>query len=185
MSDSIDSTPTTRYATISILLHWLTVIGVIGLMASGIIMVDLSYYSAWYTTLPYHHKAFGVLLIGVVIARLMVRWTQGVPDPIAKSQTLARFIHSYHGLLYGLLALVLFSGYLIPTNKGQGIDLWGIGTAPALAFTAGTDDQWLGEIHEWGAYIMSALAILHALAALKQHFFDRSIALKRMLGMKT
>jgi len=185
MSNLTDLPSDARYAAISILLHWLTVIGVIGLMVSGMIMVDLSYYSAWYTILPYHHKAFGVLMIGVIAARLIVRWTRGVPDPIAKSPLLARFIHRYHGSLYALLALVLFSGYLIPTNKGQGIDLWGILTAPALAFTANTDDQWLGEIHEWGAYILSALAVFHALAALKQHFFDRSIAVKRMLGIKT
>ena len=119
MSNLTDLPSDARYAVISILLHWLTVIGVIGLMVSGIIMVDLSYYSAWYTTLPYHHKAFGVLLIGVIAARLIARWTRGVPDPIAKSPLLARFIHSYHGLLYALLALVLFSGYLIPTTRAR------------------------------------------------------------------
>ena len=174
-----------RYALTSIVLHWLTVLGVLGLMVSGIIMVDLSYYSAWYTALPYHHKAFGVLLIGVIAARLTARWLLGVPQPIAKSVPLARSVRLFHWLLYGMLVFVLVSGYLIPTNKGQGIDLWGLLTAPAFAITANTDDQWLGLAHEWGAYAVSALAALHALAALKQHFFDRSVALKRMLGINT
>ncbi len=56
-----------RYGLISIVLHWITALAVLGLFAVGFWMVDLTYYSQWYRTAPYWHKSIGILLAATIL----------------------------------------------------------------------------------------------------------------------
>ncbi|WP_438971502.1 cytochrome b/b6 domain-containing protein, partial [Methylophaga sp.] len=56
---------------------------------------------------------------------------------------------------------------------------------PALFSDKATWVDPAGLIHLWTGYFIIALASLHALAAIKHHFFDKDATLKRMLGIKT
>ncbi|MBP0049817.1 cytochrome b [Marinobacterium sp. AK62] len=173
---------TSSYGWIAILLHWLMAIAIIGLAIVGLWMVDLNYYSPWYKTAPFWHKSIGLLLLVLLAFRLFWRWRQPTPQaPVGHQPWEKRLASLTHGLLYGLLAVILLSGYLISTAKGDGISFFGLFEVPALI--SGLDNQadLSGWIHFWAAMILLGLAALHAAGALKHHLLDRDTTLIRML----
>ena len=171
-----------NYGRISIGLHWLVAIAVIGLFGLGLWMVELTYYDPWYQRAPNLHKSMGVLLFFVMLARLA--WHLGNARPRLSGapweQGAARLVH---GLLYLLLYALMVSGYLISTADGRAIDVFGLFRIPAT-LTGKQQEDIAGVVHEFLAYGVIALATLHALAALKHHFIDRDNTLKRMLGTR-
>lgn len=89
-----------------------------------------------------------------------------------------------HGLLYLMLFVIVISGYLISTAKGQGISVFGWFEIPASITGLTNQADRAGAVHYWVAIGVLGLAALHALGALKHHFLDRDDTLRRMLGMR-
>lgn len=165
---------------ITIAMHWLSAVAIIGLFVLGWWMVDLGYYDAWYNLAPWWHRSLGMLVLGVTLARLVWRLVQ--PAPRVPGKRLERLAaHLGHIGLYGLMLTVMVSGYLISTAKGRGIDVFGWFEVPALI--SGLPDQAsiAGAVHWYSAVALMSLAGLHALAALKHHFLGRHDVLMRML----
>ncbi len=174
----------TRWGWMAILLHWLTAGVVIGLFLLGDWMVELTYYDPWYKTAPWLHKSSGVLLFVLTVARLL--WRSGTPSPapLASHTPLERRAAStVHHLLYLLLVAVMLSGYLISSADGRGIEVFGWFEVPATLHGIAQQEEIAGTIHRLLTYTLIAVALLHALAALKHHFFDKDRTLKRMLGL--
>lgn len=171
------------YGSISILLHWLVAVAVVGLFGLGIWMVDLGYYDPWYQRAPDIHRSIGVLLFAVLLLRLAWRYGNPAPAPLGKAweQKSARLVHL---LLYLLILALTVSGYLISTADGRAIDVFGLFSVPATLSGLEQQEDIAGEIHEILAWILIALSALHALAALKHHFIDHDATLKRMLGTR-
>ncbi|WP_372620678.1 cytochrome b, partial [Alteromonas stellipolaris] len=95
-----------------ILIHWLTLLVVIGMFASGLWMVDLTYYSDWYKTAPHWHKSVGLLLFAVTLLRLISRaFTQRPPTFGSRFEKLASKLG--HSAIYLVLLALFTSGYLI------------------------------------------------------------------------
>lgn len=174
----------TDYGWIAIGLHWLVAVTAIGLFALGLWMVDLDYYDPWYRRAPDIHRATGILLGLVVISRLLWRLFTITPDPEPGlsyfERVAARFVH---WLFYGLLILLVVSGYLISTADGRPIDVFGLFAVPATVSGIEGQADVAGDVHWAVALALIGLACLHATAALKHHFFDRDRTLKRMLGI--
>lgn len=175
-----------RYGLVAIVLHWLVALTVIGLAILGLWMVDLSYYSPYYRTGPFWHKSIGITLFAVLVLRLLWRTFNPRPDHLPNHQrwelNLAAAVHI---LLYLLLFVIVISGYLISTATGQGISVFGWFDVPALISHLPEQADRAGAVHYWAAMGVLGLAALHALGALKHHFFDRDDTLRRMLGMRT
>lgn len=168
------------YGWLSISLHWITAILVFGMFALGLWMVELDYYNVWYTDAPHYHKSIGLVLAGIVIIRLLYKLKQTQPQALGKvwEQTLARLAHI---LLYiGLLSLC-FTGYLISTADGRGIDIFNWVTLPAMGQLFDNQEDLAGAIHEWLAYGLMAIVAAHVAGALKHHFINKDASLKRML----
>lgn len=176
----------TSYGVISIVLHWLVAVAVIGLFVSGLWMVDLGYYDDWYHRAPELHKSVGVAVLAMVLARFPWRWIGGVPDPVPGARAWeTRVTHWVHRLLLlGLLATIA-AGYLISTAKGDPVDVFGLFTLPATITGLPRQADVAGAAHYWLAVALISLAGVHALAALKHHFIDRDATLTRMLGWKS
>lgn len=173
---------------LAILFHWLTAIAVIGLFASGIWMVDLTYYSEWYTTAPYWHKSVGMLLLFLLVARLGWRLLNPTPDhepTVSRPERIAAGLAQL--VLYLLLFTVVFAGYLIPTANGDPVEVFGWFTIPAsvtgLEFFDLAQEDLAGVVHKYAAWTLVIIAGIHASGALKHHFFDRDNTLRRMLGI--
>ena len=86
-------------------------------------------------------------------------------------------------LYLGIFVLVL-SGYLISTEDGRPIAVFTWFDVPALGALFANQADIAGLVHEYVAYSLIALAVLHGLAALKHHFIDKDNTLKRMFGRK-
>ncbi len=173
---------TSGYGLVSILLHWLMALAIFGLAALGLWMVELSYYSPWYQSAPVWHKSIGLLLVPLLLFRLYWRWQQPTPAAAAGHARWERWLATLiHVLLYTLLLLILLSGYLISTAKGEGISLFGRFEIAALISGLPRQADIAGQIHYWSALGLLALAALHALGALKHHVIDHDTTLVRML----
>lgn len=171
------------YGLVSIVMHWLVAIAVVGLFALGYWMVGLTYYSSWYRTAPDIHKSVGLLLLGLMVVRVIWRYFSSGPAPLASHGRMARLAtKTGHGILYLGLFVLMISGYLISTADGRAISVFGWFEVPALITSIPNQEDIAGQIHEYLAWGLVIFSGLHALAALKHHFIDRDPTLKRMLG---
>lgn len=174
-----------QYGLVAVLLHWLVALTVIGLAILGLWMVELTYYSPYYRVAPFWHKSIGLALFGVLVFRVLWRLFNVRPAHLPTHKRWeVRLASAVHGLLYLLLFVIVVSGYLISTAKGQGISFFDWFEVPALVSGLPQQEDNAGVVHFWAAMSVLALVALHALAALKHHVIDRDDTLRRMLGMK-
>jgi cytochrome b561 len=82
-----------------------------------------------------------------------------------------------------LLFAIMLSGYLISTADGRGLEVFEWFTLPATLSGLEQQEDIAGRVHLYLAWSVIVVAALHALAALKHHFIDRDVTLKRMLGL--
>jgi len=171
------------YGFMHVALHWLAAVLVCGLFASGLWIQSLNYYSRWYQIAPNVHKSVGFILVLLMLFRLLWRHVAGTPDSMPTHQRWEKVVAKLVHVFFYLAILSMFvSGYLITTAKGQSLEVLGFIAIPSLV--SGSDSlQYLAEdIHEWSAYAIIAVAVLHAIAALKHHVIDRDRTLIRMFG---
>ncbi|MEG5264337.1 cytochrome b [Pseudomonas sp. JDS28PS106] len=172
-----------RYGLLSIILHWGVAITVFGLFALGLWMVGLDYYDSWRKAGPDLHKSIGLTLFAVMVIRLAWRLISPPPPPLDSYSRVTRIgAHLVHLFLYAALFAVMIAGYLISTADGVGIPVFGLFEVPALVSGLADQAETAGTIHLYLAWAIVVFAVLHGLAALKHHFIDRDVTLKRMLG---
>jgi cytochrome b561 len=172
------------YGAVSVASHWLVAIAVTGLFVSGLWMVGLTYYHSWYHRAPELHASVGVLAAAVVLAHLLWRRLDRVPDPepgVRRWEVRASAL--VHALLYLSILVAAVSGYLITTAKGAPVEVFGLFSLPATLHDLPGQADLAGKVHLLVAYALIGLAGLHGLAALKHHFIDRDGTLLRMLGL--
>lgn len=167
------------YGLITRLFHWLMALGIFFLFGLGYWMVGLDYYSAYYVSAPDLHRSLGIVLL----AALLVRWgwrLASVHPSDAELKPLERVASkAVHIGFYPLMLALMVSGYFISTSDGRPIDVFGIVEVPSVVIEKSLADT-AGRIHEILAYITVGVAIVHAAAALKHHFIDKSSILTRM-----
>lgn len=168
------------YGWVSIFLHWVLALSIFGLFALGVWMVDLDYYSTWYHDAPNIHKSIGVLVISAMLFRFL--WNQFNSKPAGlDSPSLNLAAKSAHSLMYLLVFALGVSGYLISTAESAPISVFGWFEVPALITPFVEQADIAGDIHEWLAYGLITLVVVHFLAAMKHHFINKDKTLKRML----
>jgi len=171
------------YGWVTIIIHWLMALAIIAMFALGLWMTGLNYYDTWYHKAPDIHKSVGMLLLFLLFFRLA--WVAVNVKPEIMGQVWERMIAlMVHRMHYVLMLLVMVSGYLIPTAKGEGVSVFGWFSVPATIANIAKQADISGFIHYWGAWAMIGLAAMHTGAALKHHFIDGDTTLTRMLGMK-
>lgn len=167
------------YGLISRLFHWLMAIAIFAMFILGLWMVGLDYYSPYYNSAPDIHRSVGMILLFTLVIRVLWRAINVRPSdaellPFERKASVAA-----HWGLYLLLFALLISGYLISTADGSPVSVFGWFDVPALTKMTGLETT-AGNVHRILAYAVIALAAIHALAALKHHFLDRSDILARM-----
>lgn len=171
------------YGAVSILIHWLMALIILGLYFLGSYIVDLSYYDPLYRTLPDLHRSFGVVIFVLLTLRLC--WTLSNPKTLpvqSVSRIQIKLGKLVHNLLYLLMLVVPLTGYLISTADGRAIDVFGLIEVPALSFSIDKQEEIAGDWHYWSSNLLIFLVLVHTLGALKHHFINRDQTLVRMLG---
>ena len=169
------------YGFVSITLHWFMASSIFFMFGLGLYMVKLTYYDAWYKGSLNLHKSLGLLLFFVLLIRITWRFIYISPKALSDKHWEVVAGHAVHFLLYVLIMILMFSGYLISTADGRAIHVFEFFSVPALPFSLENQEDIAGNIHEILAWSLILLVALHILAALKHHFLDRDKTLIRML----
>lgn len=161
--------------------HWLSAVIIIGLFASGLWMVDLNYYSAWYQDAPHWHKSVGLILAAYTVFRVI--WKMMAPSPQIEGSRFEKVTAKVaHALMYLLMFGIFISGYLISTSDGRGIDIFDWMTVPSLGALFDDQSDIAGMLHYYFACVLIGLASVHAIAALKHHFVNKDNTLRKITG---
>ena len=170
------------YGLIAILIHWVSALSVIGLFGLGFWMVDLTYYSSWYKTAPDIHKSVGVLLLGLTLLRLLWRFFTVKPQAHSShkpwEQQTAKWAHR---IIYLLMLSIMVSGYLISTADGRAIMVFNWFELPSLGSFINNQEDIAGLIHQYLAYSLMGLVVIHALGAIKHQLIDKDRTLSKMI----
>lgn len=173
---------TKRYSLVARVLHWL----VAGLVA---VQIALGFATDW-TTRPLsddvldQHVRLGIAILVLVVLRLL--WRLGNPPPPlpeALASWQRRTAALAHGSLYALLILMPLTGYVLWAWTGPKLDWWGAGSIP-IVFRGGDDEMWrsvAGYAHEYGAYGITALILVHIAAALHHAFVARDLSIRERM----
>ena len=171
-----------HWGAVSIGLHWLVVVLVLGLGLVGLLLDELprspKYF--WVYTL---HKSVGLTVLGLVLLRMLWRLVAGAPAPVPGTPRWQRAIASVtHGLLYVLLLAMPLSGWLYDSAAGIRPFRWfGQWRVPKLTAPNEQLEQLARDAHGWLFWTLMALVLAHAAAALFHHHVQRDATLSRML----
>ncbi len=169
------------YGLVSILIHWISALLILFLFGLGTYMVDLSYYDDWYHKGPELHVSLGLVVLLLMLVRIV--WRIANPTLVEltakRAQNLAAKLVKIG--LYLFIFVVLISGYLITTAEGQPASMFNLLKFPVLIELEAGNVDLAGELHEYFAWGIIALVVLHVLGALMHHFVMRDKTLVRMI----
>jgi len=178
-----------KFSPLTLLLHWLIAVSIIGMCGFGLYMVKTKSFSLFHI-----HKSFGLLVFVLAVLRVLWRWKNGFPEP---ARPLSRFEHLaalwMHKALLACTLLMPITGMLFSGASGHGFGFFGLKIFPASTQHAANGSvvpnnaalSDLGQnLHDFLGYALVCLILLHVAAALKHHLVDRDETLSRMLGMK-
>lgn len=169
------------YGWLAIVLHWLMAMGICGMFGLGLYMVELTYYDAWYKGSFDLHKSIGMMLLVLWLCRWLWRQLSETPVALPGPRWEQLSAGLTHRLLYGVMLALMISGYLISTADGRSIDVFGVLAVPALPWRVDNQEDIAGVVHEWLAWGLMTLVLVHALAACKHQWINRDGGLTRML----
>lgn len=172
-----------KFSSLTIALHWLIGLTIIGLVAVGIYMVDLPR-GEFRSMLYGWHKVIGTTVLMVAALRILWRWRNGLPKPAADYPEWQRKAAStVHVLLLVATIGLPLSGALYSFAGGYPVPVLGL-------FNIQTDTKipWMYDtfhfIHGWAGWILAAIIAVHVAGALKHHVVDGDGTLRRMLGAR-
>lgn len=129
-----------------------------------------------------YHKPVGTILLVVGILMVLWRFINIKPYYLKEMPAWEKVIAKItQYLLYICILLMPLSGVMMTRFSGRTIDMFGYFTIPAFAQKNQDMASLFHEIHEYVGYVAFFIIILHTLAALKHHFYDKDNILKRML----
>ncbi len=169
------------YGLVSILIHWVSAILILFLFGLGIYMTDLSYYDDWYHKGPELHISLGLVVLLMMLLRVLWRIVNPTPVDLSnvRSQNLTAKLVKLG--LYIFIFVVLVTGYLITTAEGQPASMFGVIKFPVVTELNSQNVDLAGELHEYLAWGIILLVVLHTIGALFHHFVMRDRTLVRII----
>jgi cytochrome b561 len=171
----------THYDALQIGLHWLVAI-----------LITCAFAFAWiFDAMPLSpdkfkminwHKWTGITVMSLFIIRFGYKLLRGTPvvDP-ALPALQRKLAISVHHLLYLLMFLLPFVGWLMSSAKGFPVVFWGVLPLPDLIGRNAELGSILSQVHEVLAYSLLALIVLHIAGSVKHYVIDKDGTLARML----
>lgn len=171
------------FGLVTVGLHWLMALLMIGLFILGWYMMDLSYTDSNYTLAYTIHKSLGILVFELAMVQIGWRLYAIHPAPPGSHQSweilAARVVHI---TLFSMIVLIAFSGYAISSAEGDAVSFFNLYAIPGILPAYVNLEDLAGEVHFYLAYGTAGLVLLHMTAALKHQFIDKDATLSRMLG---
>ena len=176
-----------RSHTVAMLLHWLMALVIIGMIAVGFFMEDITPIGLR-VQIYQLHKSLGLTILLLALVRLAWRLSHRAPAlPVQMPAWEKLAARLSHVALYAFMIVMPLTGWLyISTSSSTYPTLYfGLFEVPKLAFFSDASRKDMhnlfGGAHELLAFGAIALISVHVAAALKHHFIDRDDVLTRML----
>ena len=178
-----------KLSPMTIFLHWLVGIVMVGMLVVGVYMVETETFHlyAW-------HKAIGFLIFFVIVYRIVWRIKNGWPIPVTQykktEQILAKAVDWI--LIIGTVILPI-SGFLQSSLSGHGVNVFGFevvarnidpNNIKKIIAHNKELESFFHFIHYQVSYIVIGALVLHVSGTFKHHFIDKDNTLRRMLGLK-
>lgn len=174
------SDSSTTYGLVSRLNHWIVAAAMIGMLLSGLTMAYGPIERETVFAIMGWHKAIGTLVLVYGLWRIGWRVAQGFikeASVMPRWQAIAAKV-THWGLLGTVLAMPL-SGIVMTIYRGREVDVFG------LIIPAQDKIEWLanaaGMTHQYAAWGLVGLLVLHIGGALKHHYIDHDMTLRRMV----
>lgn len=176
-----------RFGGIAIILHWAIAALILGLIGLGFVVRRLPVDPAMQFALYQWHKSIGFTALGLAIIRLLWWAVDRHPAPVASLGPLERGAsRAMHVALAALTLAVPLAGWAVASTSTLNIPTFyfNVVVIPHLPLekTPEAEAFW-SSAHAVGAYLMLALIVPHAAAALYHHFRRKDEVLTRMLGI--
>ena len=168
-----------RYPGFTILLHWSTAVLVLFQFLSAEFWDDFPHPQKHLLIIA--HMSLGSLLGVVLAVRIVWRLLPGQKAFTTGSAVLDRAARGMHLALYTLLAAQIVLGLFTRWTDNHPLNVFGLLIASPLPHCSRALADFVDKVHDINAWVIMALAGLHALIALFHHFIRRDDVLRRML----
>ena len=185
MHSTNSALPAPRYTGVSIALHWVLALALVGIFVMGNYMADLPF-SPQRLKLYNWHKWAGITILTLSALRLLWRATHKPPVLPASIEGAmpawqVRTYHATHTVMYALFFAVPLMGWAYSSAAGFPIVVFGVLPLPDFVPASKELAEMLKPLHGLLAWALAGLVGLHVAAALKHHFIDKDGLLQRML----
>mgnify|MGYP001125129795 CR=1 FL=1 len=170
----------TRFGLITKSLHWIIAIGLWALFFFGKYISNLELGPDNFHLIP-RHKAFGILMLGLITIRILWRTTNPPPTALPAKPFEHLIAKLVHVALYILMLATPLFGWIGASATGFSIPFFGLFDIPLIWGEDEAVADLLLSLHGYSAMAMMALALLHIAAALYRHFIKRDETLRRMI----
>jgi cytochrome b561 len=172
-----------RYTTVAQLLHWVIAALIVTQFALAWTADDLPL-GMHKLALLARHKSVGMTVFMLAILRLLWRFKNPPPELPAGMTLIERTLaRATHIAFYVLLFAMPITGWTMSSAKNYSVSWFGLFTWPNLVAPNDTAFNILKSTHDYLSYALFAIAVLHILAALKHHFWNKDDVFLRMLPL--
>jgi len=171
----------TRYSAVAQSFHWIIAALIVTQFVLAYAADDLPL-GAHKLALLARHKSFGMTILMLAILRLLWRFKNPPPGLPAGMTPLEQFLaRATHAAFYVLLFIMPVTGWMMSSAKNYSVSWFWLFTWPNFIGPNEAAFNFLHGTHEVLSDILFAIAVLHILAALKHHFWNKDGVLLRML----
>ena len=173
----------TRYGAVAQGFHWI-IAGLIVTQFTLALMADDLPLGLHKLAVLARHKSFGMTVLMLAVLRLLWRLFNRPPElPPGMSKIERTLARGTHLLFYVLLFAMPLTGWMMSSAKNYSVSWFGRFTWPDLIAPNERTFEMLKTTHHLLGWLLLSVAILHVLAALKHHFWNKDDVLVRMLPL--
>ncbi|MDB6085032.1 MAG: hypothetical protein JWN43_2913 [Gammaproteobacteria bacterium] len=173
--------PPRRYTAIAQMFHWTIAALIVTQFALAWTADDLPL-GMHKLVLLARHKSIGMTVFVLAILRLLWRFRHPPPElPVSMSPIERALAHATHIAFYVLLFAMPITGWTMSSAKNYSVSWFGLFTWPNLIAPNDAAFNFLKSTHDYLSDALFAVAVLHILAALKHHFWNKDDVFLRML----
>jgi cytochrome b561 len=168
-----------QWGWLSKVLHWLTALIIF-------LQIPLGFYAESLRLSPLKmdmfvwHKSLGMLVFLLLVIRLLWRIKGTIPQSLSASGAQKCISQAAHWLLYGLMAVLPISGWIISSAANIPIKLFWLIPLPAIVGPDESLKSVAAELHHLSVLVLVAVLILHIGAALRHHLLMQDNTMRRM-----